>query len=289
MRRAIAPILIAALNGSPSAAAEPLQPTGPWHVDYDTAQCLAIRDYGTVEKPLELMLKPSPNGGVMRILVIRKGTTSVYQSPVTVQLGRARLRTSILHYADEKHHFRIASLNVPMSDFKGNLDATIIGMHGSADETFAVSQLKPLTDELDKCLVDLQSFWNVGPAYADRVASDAKPMRPLRQLFSPGDYPGIAMLEGQSGAVKIVFLIDEHGAISDCSVDRTSEVASLDAMSCYVLQSRAKFAPALGKDGKPVRSGYCQRIIWRVAPGASVPMDDRDEPHCPEKEKDRKR
>ena len=35
-------------------AAEPRQPTGQWIVNFDDAQCVAQRDYGTADKPLTL-------------------------------------------------------------------------------------------------------------------------------------------------------------------------------------------------------------------------------------------
>jgi outer membrane biosynthesis protein TonB len=62
----------------------------------------------------------------------------------------------------------------------------------------------------------------------------------------------------------MTFLIDEQGRIADCTVDQTSGVAVLDTMSCYVISRRARFTPALGADGKPVRSAHETRVRWRI-------------------------
>ena len=95
MRRAVAVLGGLCLSWTP-AGAEPRQPTGPWHVDYDTAQCVAMRNYGTEAKPLKFVLKPSPNGSVMRILVIRKGSAEVEQAPATLRFGAKQLKTNLL-------------------------------------------------------------------------------------------------------------------------------------------------------------------------------------------------
>jgi hypothetical protein len=35
-------------------------------------------------------------------------------------------------------------------------------------------------------------------------------------------------------------------------------------MSCLVISEDAKFAPAIGEDGKPSKSAVFQRIRWRM-------------------------
>src|SRR5437868_2774366 len=87
------------------AVAAPRQPTGAWHVDYDTAQCVAMRNYGTEAKPFILALKPSPNNGVMRILTIRSGSAEANQMPALLRLGDFRKDTNLLTYSDEKNRF----------------------------------------------------------------------------------------------------------------------------------------------------------------------------------------
>ncbi len=47
-------------------------------------------------------------------------------------------------------------------------------------------------------------------------------------------------------------------------VEHTSGFATLDTVSCYVIANQAKFHPALGADGKPVKSASFQRISWRI-------------------------
>jgi protein TonB len=57
-------------------------------------------------------------------------------------------------------------------------------------------------------------------------------------------------------------MVDQTGALQDCLVEGTSGVATLDAMVCIVLRSRAKFHPAIDAQGKPARSVLSTRVKW---------------------------
>jgi protein TonB len=74
------------------------------------------------------------------------------------------------------------------------------------------------------------------------------------------------MMEGNTGRVGITLLIDEAGKVGDCMIEETSGYATLDAMSCYTISTHARFEPAIGTNGKPVKSAIFQRISWRIGP-----------------------
>ena len=264
----LAAVCAAALIGTQAAATAPLQPVSGWRVNYDAAQCVAFRDYGTSDKPLDLVLKPSPKGTVMRVFVFRRGGAGeAEQLPVTLWLGSDREFSSLLHYRDDTNGLGITAINLPMTLIRANLAAPNLRIESQvADHNFALSQFGPLVAELDKCVADLQEYWNIGDAYRSNVATEAKPKRPLRSLFSPLDYPRTAIQKNQEGAVTLSFLVDDKGKVADCTVDETSGIALLDTMSCYVISKRAQFTPALGRDGKPIRSAYTERVVWNIAP-----------------------
>jgi TonB family protein len=266
VRGALLTIAALGLAATPGSAA-PRQPSGPWHVDYDTAQCVATRDYGTQAKALALVLKPSPNNSVMRILLIRRGSSEVNQMPALLRFDEFRKSTNMLTYSDEKNHFSVVAINVPMAEFKSHIGARYLSISGGGyDDSFALSDLPSLVAELDKCVFDLQQFWNIGEPYKSRIAKPAEPIQPLSRLFSAGDYPGIALTQRQQGRVTMTFLVGEQGEVADCTVDSTSGIAALDTMSCYVISKRAQFQPALGPNGKPVRSAHTSTVVWRIAP-----------------------
>jgi hypothetical protein len=107
---AVLTIVAFAVASTPASAA-PRQPSGPWHVDYDTAQCVATRDYGTQAKPLALVFKPSPNNSVMRVLLIRRGRSEVNEMPALLRFDEFRMSTNMLTYSDDKNHFSVVAIN----------------------------------------------------------------------------------------------------------------------------------------------------------------------------------
>jgi TonB family protein len=271
--------------GVADAAASPRQPAKPWNVDYLPSQCVASRNYGTEERPMFLVLKPSPFGGVMRLVIVEKGRAPVGQFDGKLAFdGKPALAAGVLTYTDDKNRNRAAAVNIPMSYFNANRAAKSLSLWGGwASETLFLTKLPEVAAELEKCLQSLQDQWNIGVGdRARRVSREAAPEKPINRYFSWTDYPTPALHEEQSGSVKLVFLIDEKGAISDCSVDETSGVPSLDAMSCYVMKERAKFTPAVGPDGQPTRSAYCSRVTWRMAwETTRNPAPSTPDPRCP--------
>ncbi|HET6943579.1 MAG TPA: TonB family protein [Sphingomicrobium sp.] len=248
-------------------AATPLEPSGKWWLDYDEAQCIASRDYGSQGDPLGIGLKPSPKGGIMRILVIRNGPYIVADKyPASIQFDdRTAMRMHALQYSESQKKLRVMSINVPRSVIDANRNAKSLTISTAGfRKTFAMSDVPPLLAELDKCLVDLRDMWNIDKD--ERVAISAVPKEDLGKIFSPTDYPRSAIEGRDQGTVETVILVDEAGKIRDCSVETSSEIPTLDTMSCYVFQQRAEFSPAVGKSGQPIKSGFSQRISWRIAP-----------------------
>ena len=261
-------LLVAVAIGS-IGAANPRKPTSQWVLDYGDAQCVASRNYGTEDKPLLLGLKPSPTGSVMRVLLIRSGGSSdAEQRPASIRFdGRPAIAVNALSYGDRKAKRQVASINLPMTTFAANRRASTIEIKGSGfGEQLAVPGLAGVAEEFDNCVANLRSVWNVGQPHSDRVARPAQAKRPLGELFRSTSYPQQAMMEGNTGRVGITLLIDEAGKVGDCMIEETSGYATLDAMSCYTISTHARFEPAIGTNGKPVKSAIFQRISWRIGP-----------------------
>lgn len=249
------------------ARADPRQATGPWHVQFDGVQCVAFREYGTASKPLTFALKPSPSGKAMRIVVIRKGVGELAQFGETLRFDGESVITNALYSADETDKLRMITTDVPMAQFRSHLGARTIELEGAAvTASFAVDDLQSVVGGLDNCLVQLRKRWNIGDEYSSRLATEAAPAAgSLRGVLTPDDYPRTAVYREQQGTVTITLLIDVDGRVPDCGVDETSGVPFLDMTSCYFITRRARFKPALDRDGQPVRSSFKQSVSWRIA------------------------
>ncbi len=263
--------LIATLFASSAVrAAEPLQPTGKWIVNFDEAQCVAFRNYGSKERPIYLTLKAPPLGSVMQVSVIRTGPRlDPEQSDVRLTFGEQKvIRTTLLSFRDkaalQAHMLNLPAVHVPLL----SQEATLSIQSGSRlNHHFALSQMAPLLKIMDKCVTDLRNYWNIDEqlnSFVEQTGVRTASDRRLSGLFNSEDYPADAAFDGDQGSATFVVLVGLDGKVADCSITETSGVAALDSQSCGIIRKRARFKPAIGSDGKPARSGFRQQVSWRL-------------------------
>lgn len=251
--------------GSPASSA-PLQPTEKWHVFFDETQCLAQRNYGSEKRPLYLILKQPALGDVVQVAVATgRGSTQPTEFDGTLAFDRQPARkASFLIFEPRGERLRVYSANVPIPEMEvartaSTMRVTVQGL----EETFALANMGDLMSIMKSCAADLAKYWNIDKATAEaKLASRARGS--LQGVLSPDDYPTAALMNGKTGRVRVALLVNESGKVADCSVVETSNVAVLDAQACIAIKERAKFTPAVGKDGKPARDGFIQAINWQL-------------------------
>lgn len=263
-------LIIAALvqaTAAQAATAGPRQPTGQWVVNFDAAQCFAARNYGTVDKPLYLVIKAPPLGDVMQVAVMRKGSQArPEQQRGSVQFDDLEpTRISLLDYKQADSRLRTFLINVPSEKFASARDASSIRILTSGlREQFALTSMAALLKTMDECVSDLRRVWNVSDPAGAPSPLKGRAKGNLSGLFNSEDYPTQALLAGDTGTVVVAILVDEQGKVADCSIVATSGAPVLDAQTCAALTARATFRPAVGPDGKPAKDAYLQRITWRL-------------------------
>jgi periplasmic protein TonB len=81
------------------------------------------------------------------------------------------------------------------------------------------------------------------------------------------DYPdNIYRFWPPRGAVFVILRVDPNGLVSDCKIDRSSGVPSIDAETCRLATLKFRFRPALNTEGRPVvgYKGYIQEPTGRM-------------------------
>ena len=260
---------LAALTPIAAGSAAPRSPTARWVVDFADQQCVASRDYGSAADPLTLVLKPDPTGKILQIAVFRKAYGGQpIEVPAVIAIDGVTIQTSLLGFDSKPAGLRSVRTNLPMEKAARLRGATLLEIHGrdQLDESFRLSLMSELMSAMASCLDDLQTVWNIKPELQAKLREHAAPTKPLVQLISDSDYPGLAISKDEAGNVSFTLLVDESGAVADCTVTGTSNVAVLDVQSCAVFKARAHFRPAIGADGKPAKDMYSNRIRW-VMPG----------------------
>lgn len=269
MRVAVGSFLLLAFSSPAIAAAPALSPTGRWIVNFAESQCLASRNYGSLDKPLLLVLKQPPLGDVMQLAVIRTGAGSgrfgrEVNAEIGVDSARPVERTMIGFHVKSGNQ-RVLLINLPLTEFAAVRAARTLTVDAGSElnQTFQLAGIAPLMKVMDECVADLRKVWNI-----DSGASPS-PVRQgaignLQGLIEADDYPDVAIRGLKQGTVQFALLIDEQGKVADCTVTQTSGAASLDAQSCAIVSERARFKPAIGVDGKPAKGSWLQRITWRM-------------------------
>ena len=249
-----------------SAKAEPRAPTGNWTVNSAAAQCIAYRDYGTAEQRLRLVLKAPPLGDVMQIAVVRKGTMfRAEQVDATIAVDeRPPIQTNVLMFGSKGNTQVVYLLNMPSAEFALVRQGKQLRLRSQRlNETFELSEMEPLLKIMEECTADLRQVWNVrDPDAPPPTGLERRAMSNLARYFSDADYPIAAVMAGLSGTVRFAILVGEDGRVVDCTVIGTSGIAVLDARACILIKRRARFQPALDKDGKPTKDAVLGAIQW---------------------------
>jgi hypothetical protein len=259
-------VLAAAPDGQSSAAAPLREPSKKWTVDYGETACTALRAYGSEDASTILAFRPSPNGTVVRLMVVRPGRMPTpHHFDLTASIGSAQVKTTGLRFSSGSKKSEVIWINFDRAELEGLGQSGEIAIKGSGiDERFALPGMAAVLKALDTCNRDLREHWNVTEAAAAKIATPASPVKPLNHYFSAEDYPSQAIREDASGRTGFIMMIDETGKLKDCIVEETSGIASLDAMACGVLLERAKFTPARDAAGNPIRSVYVVGVRWML-------------------------
>jgi len=87
----------------------------------------------------------------------------------------------------------------------------------------------------------------------------------FRTLFSVDDYPVEAMKNGWQGDVTVELKVDVSGRPASCRIVQSSGYTILDAKSCEIMMTRARFQPAKDSAGNPVEDTVrFPPISWKI-------------------------
>lgn len=266
--RAFLAVAGALFSASSPARAAPVEPAGPWAVDFGPAQCIAMRRYGDDH----LILKAPAMGDVIQMGLLTSGNAPGQPEQLVGHLStdtREAIKVSALVYSPKGQRRRMHMVNLSRETFAALEPAKSLQWKvGRTERDLKLSGMTTLLKVVDECVADLRKVWNVNdedrPERMAEPPAGARAKANLVSYVSSGDYPAVALKNDQDGLVGFVLLVDEQGKVADCTVMKTSGVAALDAQSCAILQRRARFTPAQDASGRPVKDAVYGRIRWQL-------------------------
>ena len=250
-----------------TAASEPplLVPSGKWQVEYAKSSCIISRAFGEGDAKVLFTLRPAPSSGTMRLWIIKPspaGRGSRGNAKVALSGGYV---PEYAEYASQTSNgMRVTSIDLPRATLvslsKG--DSIAIKADRWVNIRLQPSGFDKVMKEVEKCESDLLASWGFDLAAQTAIATP--PQGRLYSFFNADDYPENELMRGISGSVGVRLKVEPDGRVSDCLVLEPSGSVGLDKQTCALALRRARYTPAVSREGRPLWSYTFERVTWMV-------------------------
>jgi hypothetical protein len=108
----------------------------------------------------------------------------------------------------------------------------------------------------------------------------APPPTEVLKVFSPYDMPAYVQIEEINRFVSTRTTVRPDGKPQDCSLERSSGDAKLDALTCAIIMKRGSFEPPNWVDGSPAYAIIRAGVTWAI--GGPASKEERREAYPPD-------
>lgn len=243
----------------PAHAAEPLQPSSRWQIDFGQTECIAVRQYAESDRNLHLVLKPYVVGERFEIAVIEEGKAD---EPLSleglIQADGNEAGGPAVRFGDDAAGRTVTTWYLDEMEVLSGAKQVSLHFDNQAIE-LALTQSAEVVDALQSCRSQLGDYYNLSGAGI--VAPPSGSVDVLRD----DDWPLLASDDATESVFRALLLLDEEGKVAECSLLSFAGDALFVARSCALIRERARFEPAKGADGKAMRSTFVTPAIeWRM-------------------------
>lgn len=128
-------------------------------------------------------------------------------------------------------------------------------------ELGAISQ--PLA-RMDACLDDLVRSWGFDPNTVRTQSRAPEPATLPTSWIRPSDYPQLGLTRGQSAVIRFRLNVTDEGKVESCSLLQPGNPQYFEKAVCTSMKKKARFAPALDKEGNPIRSFWSTAVVFMI-------------------------
>lgn len=246
-----------------SAAAQgpsPLKPVSQWRLASDAEKCVIFQRYsdGKDRPTLAFKARPTSDYVLVQLEIPDKNSKTTHQK-VTVDVGGGVVEKPTFSIRSTRPDYRLHEFG-----FSGDEVRALAASQRLAIDGWRYRLALPVTG-LDGALADLRKFssellarWGMSKEDQARVAQWPQPEKPFVHWH---DYPVLSIRLRQIGGVEARATIHPDGSTSDCHIVQSSSHKELDQATCQVIK-KARFKPAIDRNGKPMISLYYYSIRW---------------------------
>ncbi len=113
-----------------------------------------------------------------------------------------------------------------------------------------------------RCTDNLVKSWNFDPAEIAAILTPPKPLSKPGTWLGSNDYPTAMLYKGGNGLIQFRLDLEVDGSVSKCAILDQAGDSVFSKTTCDLISKRAKFSPAIGRNGQPIRSFYVDAVRW---------------------------
>ena len=265
------PLLAMVLTAATAPASAPLQPAGPWKIDYAPNECRLVRTFGTGDGAITLRFARGAGLDSFDMLIAGKALPKIWQAhiPVTLRLDPSGAEQVFDGYAmavpDRPERF-VRWYDGTPDILDGVTDGQQLQITVGDKFVLTINLAKGASalKGLNHCHTELLKGWGIDPAQMTAQAVPPKPRISPANWVRSGDYPSGALLAGKQGTILAILTVSATGKVTECRAAVSSGVALLDEKTCQVLRGRGSYHPARNRAGAPIVGFDVQRIRWLI-------------------------
>lgn len=290
----LAPLLVAV--PSPAAAKTPVElaPTTPWNVHYADDYCRLARIFGTDKQKVTLSLEQDSPGASFRMTLAgpmfgaqrskddanltfgAMPDQKIMFFPGTVGTGKdgqpawifgepVRLKPySAAEVAAAKENGYSSTFDTPVTEAdEAAVTSLLIGRPLRNPVQLKIGPMKAAFTAMRSCTDELLAHWGIDVARHRELSRWAMPVTEPGKWLKSSDYPRDMLAKSQPGIVRFRLSVGADGVPTACHIQRSTNSEGFDDAVCKGVMRRARFDPALDKDGQPLASYYVNSVRFQ--------------------------
>ncbi len=259
-------------------------PSSPWNIQYKNESCKLRRDFGDGANQIMFELDRSEPGDRFNLAFygapLEKMATANKATITFGDLPKQRAypwQFSAHLIPGGKTHiafFQMALRPLPKVKAGAVLSSLTLGeesavrsiaisANGTETHIFETGSLAEPLAAMRNCMDDLLTSWGVDPKV--QLQRLPLPEGSKTRWITDDDFPPLAWTENRGGVVKFRLAVDAVGFPTVCVVQEEAVGGKdLGAHTCKLMMQRARFKPALDRDGKPVAYFFRSFVNWVI-------------------------
>lgn len=115
-----------------------------------------------------------------------------------------------------------------------------------------------------RCTDEVMSRWGIDLEKHRDLQRRTKPAGSPARWLTDNDYPTSMRVKGLQGFVDFRLIVGVDGSVEDCRIQQSTHPDGFHKAVCDNVKKRARFSPALDRDGQPIRSFYRNRVRFQL-------------------------